>query len=195
MVEHDPPAAARGPRPRADAQRNRDKLLESARDAFAAGEGNLSMDALARRAGVGIGTLYRHFPTRQALVEAVYRAELDAVIDSAQALLDAYPADVGLRRWIDRYAGFVATKQGMAEAFQQAIASGAVAMRETRERVRQALALLLSAGVETGVLRDDIDPDVATMALLGAVVASRSLTETAQRARVFDLFVDGLRPR
>ncbi|MFW0793788.1 TetR/AcrR family transcriptional regulator [Gordonia sp. CPCC 205515] len=183
------------PRPRADAHRNREKLLVAARDAFAAGEGDVTLDALARRAGVGIGTLYRNFPTRQTLVEAVYRSELDDVVASAEALLESRPADVALRQWIDRYATFVATKQGMAEAFQQAVASGSIAASDTRGRIRATLARFLVAGAESGTLRADVDPDVATMALLGAFLGTTAATDRSQRDRVLDLLVDGLRPR
>lgn len=183
------------PQPRADARRNRAKLIETARDAFAEGEGDVTLDALARRAGVGIGTLYRNFPTRQALVEAVYRSELADVVESADTLLQAHPADIALRQWIDRYATFVATKHGMAEAFQQAIASGAIGASETREHIRQTLARFLIAGAEAGTLRGDVDPDIATIALLGALLGTNSAESSAQRDQVVDLFVDALRSR
>ncbi|WP_076475713.1 TetR/AcrR family transcriptional regulator [Williamsia sterculiae] len=182
-------------RPRADAVRNRAKLLVAARDAFAAGEGDVTFDALARRAGVGVGTLYRNFPDRQALVEAVYRTELDAVAESAGELLDKHPADVALRRWFDRYTGFVATKKGMAEAFQQAVASGAVTAGETRERIRSTIDRFLLVGSATGALRGDVLSDDVTVALLGAVLGTAADTDGKRRGRVLDLLVDGLRPR
>lgn len=183
-------------RPRADAQRNRSKLLVAARDAFAAGNGDITFDSLARQAGVGIGTLYRNFPNRQELVEAVYRAELVELVAEADGALDAGPADAALRRWIDRYAGFVATKQGMAEAFQQAIATGAIAAGETRAQVRGAVARFLARGAIDGSLRADLDPDDVTVALVGAFLgALRLAADDAQRARVLDLIVEGLRPR
>lgn len=184
------------PRPRADAVRNREKILAAATSAFSAGEGDLTFEALARRAGVGIGTLYRNFADRQALVEAVYRAELDDVVEHADALLAEYPADVALRRWIDRYATFVTTKRGMAQAFQQAVASGAIAAPRTRERIRETVESFLAAGAESGVLRADVDGDDATTALLSAVLGTAGAGVSAeQRARVLDILVDGLRAR
>lgn len=97
---------------RADARRNRERLLASAAAAFAAADGPVSLEAIARDAGVGIGTLYRHFPNREALVEAVYSAELAEVAASAVELLDRHPPVIALRRWMDRYAAFVAAKRG-----------------------------------------------------------------------------------
>ncbi|GAA3754619.1 TetR family transcriptional regulator [Microbacterium kribbense] len=163
-------------------------------DAFAAGEGDVTFDALARRAGVGVGTLYRNFPNRQALVEAVYRSELDDVVAQADALLAAHPADVALRRWIDRYAVFVAAKEGMAQAFREAVASGVIAATETREAIRGAVARFVAAGAVAGTLRGDVDADDVTTALLSVVVGTAG-TGTAQRDRVLDIVVDGLRAR
>src|SRR5437879_6401556 len=104
---------------RADAHRNRQRLLEAARRAFASGSPVVTLEAIAREAGVGIGTLYRHFPTREALVEAVYRAELSRLCDSAGELLAAAHApDAALRSWMDRFAEYVATKREMADALR-----------------------------------------------------------------------------
>ena len=102
---------------RSDARRNREKLLEVATAAFAAADGRpVSLESIARDAGVGIGTLYRHFPNREALVEAIYRTELAEVAAAAGQLLKRHPPKTALRRWMDRYASFVAAKRGMAES-------------------------------------------------------------------------------
>ncbi|OZC30663.1 TetR/AcrR family transcriptional regulator [Gordonia polyisoprenivorans] len=175
--------------------RNRAKLIEAARDAFTAGEGDITFDALARRAGVGVGTLYRNFATRQALVEAVYRSELDDVVHYADGLLEKRSADETLRHWLDRYATFVATKHGMAEAFTQAIASGAVVAGDTRERIGETLERILAAGAEDGTLRTDVRADDAVVALLGVFLGLTRSRDDAQRRRVLDLYVDALRPR
>ena len=97
---------------RADARRNRDRLLAAATQALADGE--VSLEAIARAAGVGIGTLYRHFPTRAALVEAAYRTELDRVTDLSAELAGKLPAADGLRAWMDGFVDYLATKRGMA---------------------------------------------------------------------------------
>src|SRR5246500_3363242 len=103
-------------KPRADAVRNRERVLESAKAVFSAGGGDASLEAVAREAGVGIGTLYRHFPTREALYEAVYRREVEQLGEMAEQLKDdAAPVDA-LRRWLRSNVEFVATKKGMAAA-------------------------------------------------------------------------------
>src|SRR5882724_11500966 len=138
-------ASAPGSRPvRAVAQRNRENLVAVARAAFAATPDPVPLEAVAREAGVGIGTLYRHFPTREALVEAVYAAELDDVATSAPALLAALAPDAALRAWMDRYAAFVATKRGMIDTLRAAMASGRIATPATRQRLTAAVASILA---------------------------------------------------
>jgi len=109
---------------RADARRNRERLLEVAVDALT-GDADVPLDAIARGAGVGIGTLYRHFPTREALVEAAYRSELDRLCAAAPELLGTRPPDAALRAWMDRFVDYMTTKRGMAGALRAVIASGA----------------------------------------------------------------------
>src|SRR5206468_1162115 len=120
---------------RSDARRNRESLVAAARAAFAAADDTVPIESIARDAGVGVGTLYRHFPTREALVEAVYAAELDDVAASAPALLQQFPPDVALRAWMDRYARFVATKRGMLDTLRAGWASGRITTSTTRERI------------------------------------------------------------
>ena len=103
---------------RADAQRNRDKLIAVARTAFAAADDTVPLEGIAREAGVGIGTLYRHFPTREALVEAVYAAELDNITSSVPALLDQLPPQLALRAWLGSYGAFAAMKRGMVDTLR-----------------------------------------------------------------------------
>ena len=190
---------------RADARRNREKLVAVAQAAFAAADDSVPLEDIAREAGVGIGTLYRHFPTREALVEAVYAAELDDITMSAPALLDEYPPDVALRAWLDRYAQFVAVKRGMIDTLRAGWASGRMATPTTRERVTGAIATILTAGAGAGSLRPDVDPDDVTAILLGVFLstaadnASESTTSgkagSGQTGRMLDLVVDALRPR
>lgn len=180
------------PRLRADAQRNRDRLVEIARAAFAAGDAP-SLEAIAREAGVGIGTLYRHFPTREALVEAVYAAELEAVCATADRFLADAPADVALRAWMDRYGEFVRTKRGMADALRAILAAGAG--NETRPRITAAVAGMLEAGARQGVLRADVAAEDVVLALLGAFLATPGPDEEPRTARLLDLLLDGVRVR
>ncbi|MFF5565507.1 TetR/AcrR family transcriptional regulator [Streptomyces sp. NPDC012623] len=188
------PAADTARPARSDARRNREKLLAAARAAFSTAEGTVVLEAIARDAGVGIGTLYRHFPTREALVEAVYAAELDDLTASAPALLAEFPPEAALRAWMDRYASFVATKRGMIDTLRAGWASGSVATPTTRERFTAVIATILAEGARAGSLRTDVEPDDVTAMLLG-VFLSTAADDTPQRAgRLCDLLVDALRP-
>ncbi|MEV0845470.1 TetR/AcrR family transcriptional regulator [Streptomyces sp. NPDC049954] len=184
--------AAAGRPARADARRNREKLLTAARTVFAAADGTVPLEAVAREAGVGIGTLYRHFPTREALVEAVYGAELDDVTGSAPALLAELPPEAALRAWMDRYAAFVATKRGMVDTLRAGMASGSIATPATRERLTAALAAILAAGARTGSLRADVEPEDVTTMLLGVFLSTANAGTPERAGRLLDLLADAL---
>jgi AcrR family transcriptional regulator len=175
---------------RADAQRNRDRLLEVAAHAFAAEGPEVTLEAIAREAGVGIGTLYRHFPTREALVEAAYRNELARLCDAAGELLETAPPDVALRTWMDRFVDYMTTKRGMADALKAVIASGGNPFAHSRDRMTEALGLLLRAGAGAGTLRPDAD---AADVLAGLSGVSLAAGERDRAGRLLDLLVDGLR--
>ena len=178
---------------RSDARRNREKLLSVATAAFATADGQpVSLESIARQAGVGIGTLYRHFPNREALVEAIYRAELAEVAETAARLLKRYPPKTALRRWMDRYASFVAAKRGMAESLHAMFDSGAVQPNETRASIAGAVDLLLRAGVDDGSLRSDVQADDIVTSLIGIFLASGSPEQTG---RMLDLLVAGIAGR
>ncbi|WP_328396847.1 TetR/AcrR family transcriptional regulator [Nocardia sp. NBC_00416] len=179
---------------RADARRNREKLLDVARAEFAAADGTVALEAVARAAGVGIGTLYRHFPTREALVEAVYAAELDDVATSAVDLLAAQPPDAALRAWMDRYAEFVATKRGMLDTLRAGWASGTIATPTTRERLTATVATLLAAGARSGSLRDDVAAGDVIAMLFGVFLSTAVGGGPDQTGRLLDLIMDALRP-
>ena len=183
--------------PRADALRNRDKLVHVARAAFAAADDTVSLEGIAREAGVGIGTLYRHFPTREALVEAVYAAELDDLTGSVPALLQELPPDAALRAWMGRYAAFIATKRGMADTLRAGFASGRIATSSSRERITTAIATILAGGAEAGSLRADVDPrDVAAMVLGIFLTTTTTAGNTPeQTGRLLNLVIDALRPQ
>ncbi|AQA04393.1 TetR family transcriptional regulator [Mycobacterium sp. MS1601] len=174
---------------RADARRNRERLLAVAAAAFAAQDGSVSLEGIAREAGVGIGTLYRHFPTRDALIEAVYRAELAEVSACAPALVAAHPPVEALRLWMRRYAEFVAAKRGMAESLVAIFESGVVERTDTRAAIVGAVTTLLQAGVADGSLRADVCADDVVSSLLGIFLVSSS---PEQSTRMVDLLLDGL---
>jgi AcrR family transcriptional regulator len=175
---------------RSDARRNREKLLEVATAAFAAADGRpVSLESIARDAGVGIGTLYRHFPNREALVEAIFRTELAEVAAAAEQLLKRHPPKTALRRWMDRYASFVAAKRGMAESLHAIFESGALEPTQTRDSLVGALDMLLRAGADDGSLRSDVQADDVVSSLIGLMLASGSLEQTG---RLLDLLVAGI---
>ncbi|MFZ0216540.1 MAG: TetR family transcriptional regulator [Candidatus Dormiibacterota bacterium] len=178
---------------RADAQRNREQLLQAALHAFSgAGAADVSLEAIAKAAGVGIGTLYRHFPSRDALVEAVYRTELARLCDASGELLATEAPAAALREWMGRFVAFQATKHGMADALHAVIASGGNPFEETRARLLEAVGTLAQAGVASGALRDDVEPVDILTALLGLSLAS---VGPAQSDRLLDLLLEGLRRR
>jgi AcrR family transcriptional regulator len=180
---------------RADARRNRDKLVAAAQEAFAAADGAVPLEGIARAAGVGIGTLYRHFPTREDLVEAVYGAELDDVTASAPALLATLPPEAALRAWMDRYATFVATKRGMLDTLSSGWASGRFATPATRERITAAVGTILGAGVRTGDFRADVEPGDVTVMMLGVFLSTSASGTPERTGRLLHLLVDALRTR
>ena len=185
-----------GSRPlRADAQRNRDRLLEVAVRAFSQDGPDVTLDAIAKDAGVGIGTLYRHFPTREALIEAAYRNELARLCDAVPDLLLAMPPDQAARTWMDRYIDYMATKRGMAGALRAVIASGGSPYAQSRDRLVTAITTLLQAGADAGSLRADVEPADVLASLSGVSLAAGEPAQRDQARRLLDLLVDGLRYR
>jgi AcrR family transcriptional regulator len=183
-----------GQRPqRADALRNRQRVLDAAVQAFSHDGADVPLEKIARSAGVGIGTLYRHFPTREALVEAAYRNELGRLCDSAGELLTELPADRALRVWMDRYIDYMATKRGMADALRALIAAGANPYAQSRDRLVEAIAALLRAGADAGLIRADVGPDDVLASVLGVSLVAGEPEQRAQAARLLDLLADGLR--
>ncbi|HEV7679196.1 MAG TPA: TetR family transcriptional regulator [Candidatus Dormibacteraeota bacterium] len=180
---------------RADAQRNREQLLAAAVRAFASDEGDVTLDAIARTAGVGIGTLYRHFPTREALAEAAYRQELARLCDAVPELLASLPPDEAMRAWLDRFIDYLATKRHMAAALRAVIASGGNPFAESRDRLIGAITALLDAGAAAGSLRADVEPNDVLAALSGVSLAAGDQAQRDQAGRLLDLLVDGLRYR
>jgi AcrR family transcriptional regulator len=188
-------SAKKGSRkPRADAQRNRERVLEAAKTVFSAGGPDASLDAVAREAGVGIGTLYRHFPTREALYEAVYRREVEQLGELAEELKsDGAPVDA-LRRWLRANVEFVATKKGMAAAL--ALAAGSPPSELTAfsfERLTKAVGTLLDRAAASGEIRTDVSPEDLLRTLVGMCLLHDQPGWQAGVIRMLDVLVDGLR--
>ncbi|WP_328285845.1 TetR/AcrR family transcriptional regulator [Streptomyces sp. A1-5] len=178
---------------RADARRNRERILEAAVRAFSDRGADVPIDAIAKAAGVGSATLYRHFPTREALIEAAYRNELARVCDSAAELLADNPPDEAMRLWMDRFIDYLATKQGMADALRAAVASGADPFAESLDKLSTAIGTLLHAGTEAGLLRSDVEPIDVGLGLSGIALVTSSPAQRGRAGRLLDLLLDGLR--
>ena len=178
---------------RADATRNRQTLIEIARGLFAQGDVPVTMEEIAKQAKVGVGTLYRHFPAREELVEAVYRTELDALLEDVERPLKRRSALAALRLWMDRYAQFVAGKHAMYDTLRLALTKPST-RSETRARIGAALGRFLDAGAADGTIRTDIQPDDLAVNLAAIVLGVRLSTDKKQLGRLLDLLIDGLRP-
>ena len=178
---------------RVDAQRNRDKLLAAATEAFAEDGEDVALETIAARAGVGIGTFYRHFPSRDALVVAAYEHEVDALCAAAADLLETLPADAALRAWADRFADYMATKRSMGNALRTAAASDSPLFALTRERILGALRLLLDAGAAAGTLRADVDPKDVMRVINGIWYLPDGPEWRDDVGRMLGLVIDGLR--
>ncbi|MFB9949511.1 TetR/AcrR family transcriptional regulator [Rhizobium puerariae] len=180
---------------RADARRNRDKLIEVAAAAFAEKGVETSLEDIARRAGVGIGTLYRHFPTREHLVEVVYRRELESLAAAATELASRHPPDVALEEWTRRFVGYIATKRGMANSLRILMTSNSSLFAEGSGLIRGALEGLLKTAGEKGYIRTDIE----TTDLLHALSSIYSIPESPEwrerSHRLIGLLMDGLRSK
>jgi AcrR family transcriptional regulator len=180
---------------RADARRNRERLLEVAVRALSLDGPDVPLETIAKEAGVGIGTLYRHFPTREALIDAAYRNELDRLADSVDELLTALPPDAALRAWMDRFADYLATKRGLGDALRALIASGGDPFAHSRDRLTVAIETLLAAGSSAGTVRADVSPQDVLVSLSGLSLATSERGDRAQAGRLLDLLMDALRVR
>jgi AcrR family transcriptional regulator len=178
----------RGARLRSDAQRNRDTILAAAVLAFAK-DANASLEGIARAAGVGIGTLYRHYPTRESLVEAAYRNEIKKLCDEAPELLETHRPDVALARFLDRFIDHMQAKPGMIEALRAMMAAGNTKpLNQSLAMVAAAVAPILEVGKAQRVLRDDVTVD-DFITVKGALATARP----EKTRRLATIFMDGLR--
>jgi AcrR family transcriptional regulator len=177
---------------RADALRNYEKVLAAAREAFAEGGESTALEEIARRAGVGIGTLYRHFPTRQALVEALYLDEVEEVCRSAAQLDDAEPWEA-LNRWFDRFIAYIATKQALASELLNYLDKDASLFKDCRAQLFAAGDPLLKRAQDAGVVRPDVDIAQVIQMVIG--ISKTPTSEPGQVEHLVRIALDGLRYR
>ncbi|MEU8718324.1 TetR/AcrR family transcriptional regulator [Streptomyces sp. NPDC048663] len=180
--------------PRADAARNREQLLTVATRVFMSSDAEPSMRAIAREAGVGIATLYRHFPTRESLVDAVYRDQVVRLTSGARELLNRLPPAASLRHWMDLFGDWISAKNGMLGTLRTMIDSGQVAHAQTRTELLTAISTILDAGRTAGDLRADISAEDIAAALIGTFTVAPRPEQEAQADRLLNLLMDGLRP-
>ena len=180
---------------RSDARRNRDKILSAAARGFAERGLEAKLDQIAKEAGVGAGTLYRNFPTREALVEAAYRNELARLCDAAPVLLATMAPRAAIRAWMGLYIDYATAKHGMADALRAVVDTGRNPCAQSREMMLTSLSSLLAAGVAAGGVRADVRADDLLACVVGVALATRAPERRPQAERILDLAMDGLRPR
>jgi AcrR family transcriptional regulator len=175
---------------RADARRNYEKVLAAAREAFAEGGESTSLEAIARRAEVGIGTLYRHFPNRQALLEALYVGEVEDICRSAAELDDADPWEA-LTAWFERFIGYIATKQALAAELLNYVDRDAELFKTSRAALFSAGGPLLDRAQAAGVVRSDVEIGDVIQMVIG--IAKIPASDPRQTERMVRIALDGLR--
>jgi len=176
---------------RADAQRNYDALIEAARASFRDADADTSLEEIAKRAGVGIGTLYRHFPTRLALLEGVYRDEVDELDRKTEALLESAEPDQVLDTWLDLFVDYATTKRALFHELVDAIGRDSELLTHSRGVIENSASRVLAVAQEAGVIRTDIEfGDILRLAG-GCTMMPGSTPE--QRARMLRVIIDGLK--
>ena len=182
---------------RSDAARNRQALIEVATRLFIStgAEGEPSLREIAREAGVGIGTLFRHFPTREALVEAVYQDQVRRLTDGADELLAAYPPAQAMRRWMDLFTEWIAAKNGMLDTLRAMISNEQLghSHTQTRSQLLAAIDKILAAGRAAGDISAHATAEDIAAGLIGISTVAPITTSSAQAARLLDIFMNGLR--
>ena len=189
----DVPPAKPARKPRADSVRNRERVLKAAKAVFAEGGPDGSLEGVARRAGVGVGTLYRHFPTRQTLFEAVYCREVEQLVELADQLGTDLPPLEALRRWMHANVEFMATKKGMSAALAVAVHGSSGLAAYSMDRLGRTLEVLLRRAAKAGAIRDDISAEDILRTVVGLCYTHDKPGWQDNVLRLLDVFVDGMR--
>jgi AcrR family transcriptional regulator len=180
-------------KPRADSARNRQLLIDAAKAGFSEVGLNVSLEEIARRADVGIGTLYRHFPSREAVVEAVYRREVEQLAEAVPQLLETSPAGEALHKWMHLFVDYIATKRLIAPSLGAAAARAPTLYATSTELITRAISTLVKRAVASGDVRKDIDPSDLLRALVGVSYGNPDAGWEASARRLVDILMDGLR--
>src|SRR3984885_7497738 len=181
-------------KPRADAQRNRERLLEVAKEAFARHGANASLDDIAKQVGVGPGTLYRHFPTREELLQAVYRAQLEKLAEAEHKFSQTMAPTDALRAWLLLFVDAIAAKQLIAPALNTLLGDPKKVFEDSYAKMHQAIRALVKRAVENGDIRKDLDPVDLLHALVGVANVAASPDWKPSAKRLVDILIAGSRP-
>jgi AcrR family transcriptional regulator len=181
-------------KPRADALRNRERILEEAKKAFTRSGGDISLEDVARQAGVGPGTLYRHFPTRDALLESVYRAEVEKLAKEERRLEDLMPALDALRAWMLLFVDYIATKKIIAAALNSIVGGPTKLFESSGAQIKDAIQSLVARAIESGDIRPDLDPLDLLRALVGVSNVASAPDWQQSARRLVEILLLGSRP-
>lgn len=192
MARKSPQSAAR--KPRTDAQRNRERILEIAKDAFTRSGANASLDDIAKEAGVGAGTLYRHFPTRDDLIEAVYRSEVEKLAAAERKFAAAMPPIEALRAWMLLFVDYIAAKQIIAPALNTFVGGPSKLYEGSRAQIQGAINSLVKRAIKSGDIRKDLEPFDLLRALIGVSNVASTPDWRQSAKRLVDILIIGSRP-
>jgi AcrR family transcriptional regulator len=181
-------------KPRSDAQRNRERILKVAKEAFTRSGADASLDDIAKQAGVGAGTLYRHFPTRDALIEAVYRTEVDKLAAAERELAEKLPPVEALRAWMLLFVDYIATKHIIAPALNTLVGGPSKMYEASRGQITGAIDALVKRAIQSGDIRKDLDPFDLLRALIGVSNVASSPDWPQSARRLVDILITGSRP-
>jgi AcrR family transcriptional regulator len=182
-------------KPRTDAQRNRERILEVAKQAFTRYGANASLDDVAKEAGVGAGTLYRHFPTRDALIEAVYRSEVEKLAAAERKFAETMAPIDALRAWMLLFIDYIAAKHIIAPALNTFVGGASKLYEGSRAQIQGAIEALVKRAIKSGDIRKDIEPFDLLRALIGVSTVSSSPDWQQSAKRLVDILITGSRPR
>ena len=181
-------------KPRTDAQLNRERILEVAKEAFRRSGSNARLDDIAREAGVGAGTLYRHFPTRDALIEAVYRTEVEKLAAAEQRFAETRSPVEALRAWMQLFVDYIATKQIIAPALNAYVGGPSKLYESSRAQIQGAIDALVKRAIKNGDIRRDLDPFDLLRALIGVSNVASGPDWQQSARRLVDILIIGSRP-
>ena len=181
-------------KPRVDAQQNRERILEVAKDAFTHSGANASLDDIAKEAGVGAGTLYRHFPTRDALIEAVYRTEVGKMAAAQKKFSAKLPPIEALRAWMLLFVDYIAAKQIIAPALNTIVGGPSKLYEGSRSQMQGAIDSLVKRAINSGDIRRDLDPFDLLRALIGVSHVASGPDWQQSARRLVDILITGSRP-